>query len=230
MIRDHRVDIHRGYTLRVLCATIGTLVLTIALFKWWPDMSIRVRTADLYDARSEKVVTVEMIEPTRQSRLAPPPPVPLPPIEVPDDVELDDVVIEFDPEINLLPGEPGEGEGGLGDGTGTAVGPSFIARADEAPKPIRFVEPEYSREARRRRIRAQIVVEVRVDKEGRVLESRIVDRFLLDDDRSWMPVVELGYGVEEAVLAAADRWRFVPARHNGRLVESLSTLEFTIGG
>jgi len=231
MIRDASIDIHKGYRNRLLVTTVVSLLGMIALFRWFPTFP--ERTADdgeLFDARGEKVVTVEMIEPTRQARQTPPPPVPLPPIEVPNDVVLDDTPIEFDPEINIVPGPSGDGDGiaGVGDGQGT--GPSFIAQADEAPKPIRFVEPEYSREARRKKIRARISVEVRVDKEGRVMESRIVDRFLLDDNRDWMPVEELGFGVEDAVLAAADRWRFVPATHGGQLVESLSTLEFTIGG
>ncbi len=230
MVRPPSVDIHRGYHVRLLAATIAALVVCIACVRWWPYVPELDREAPLYDARREKVVTLEMIEPTRQSRRAPPPPVPLPPIEVPDDVVLEEEPIVFEPEINLLPGESGEGDGSAGDGTGNATGPSFVAQAETAPKPIRFVEPEYSREARRKKIRAQIIVEVRVDSEGRVQESRIIDRFLLDDEDDWLPVTELGYGVEEAVLAAADRWRFVPATHQGRVVESLSTLEFTIGG
>ena len=64
MIRREKVDIHQGYTFRYLGATAGALLLFIALFKWWPNLPIRERGVDLYDARGERVVTLEMIEPT----------------------------------------------------------------------------------------------------------------------------------------------------------------------
>ncbi len=227
MRRPYQVDIHAGYTLRVLASTIVALVVMIALVRWWPAAAPDDRPASLFDTRGERVVMMEMIEPTRQALRAPPPPRPLPPIVVPDDVELAEEIIEIDAEITL---DTGTTTGGGSSGLADAGAPSFVPRAQEAPKPIRFVEPEYSREARKRKIRAQIVVEVRVDEKGGVLESRIVDRFIYEPGPRWTPVNELGYGVEEAVLAAAERWRFVPARHNGRVVESLATLEFTIGG
>jgi periplasmic protein TonB len=227
MQRSSQVDIHAGYTLRVLASTVVALLVMIGLVRYWPAIVPNERPDSLYDVRGERVVTMEMIEPTRQALRAPPPPRPLPPIVVPNDVELAEEIIEIDAEITLNTGAVG---GGGSEGVAEAGAPSFVPRAQEAPKPIRFVEPEYSREARRRKIRAQIVVEVRVDEKGSVLESRIIDRFIYETGPRWTPVRELGYGVEEAVLAAADRWRFVPARHNGRVVQSLATLEFTIGG
>lgn len=226
MQRKRQVDIHRGYVLRVQGALVATLLLLIAAARWWPVRGDGLQDHLDFDTRGEQVVMMEMIQPTRQARRAPPPPAPLPPIEVPDDVVLAEEVIDLDSEISF--DAPASGDGGA-SGSANLGGPSFVAQAQEAPKPIRFVEPEYSREARRRRIQAQVIVEVRVNEKGTVDSSRIVDRFIRDKEAKWMPVQELGYGVEEAVLAAAERWRFVPARHYGRVVASLATLEFTIG-
>ncbi|MFV1981585.1 MAG: energy transducer TonB [Rhodothermia bacterium] len=39
----------------------------------------------------------------------------------------------------------------------------------------------------------------------------------------------VGFGVEEAALSAADRWRFRPARHGGRVVQTYYTLTFRFG-
>jgi protein TonB len=73
-------------------------------------------------------------------------------------------------------------------------------------------------------------VEVLIDEKGRVIESKIVDRFIYEDkDEPPTPVARIGYGIEEAALTAADRWRFRPARHGGRAVQTYYTLTFRFG-
>ena len=169
---------------------------------------------------------MEEIQPTRQARQAPPPPSPPIPIVVPDDVVLDEFALDLS-DANLLDvEEPGPDEE-LSEGTDAVVN---AGGATVGPKAVRFVEPEYTREARRRRVRAEVVIEVFIDDRGRVQETSIEERFILDKDgASKTPVAELGYGLEEAAVSAARRWVFRPARENGKPVASYTTLTFTFG-
>ncbi|MDX1546700.1 MAG: energy transducer TonB, partial [Rhodothermales bacterium] len=113
-----------------------------------------------------------------------------------------------------------------GDADASTSAPSV----ETAPKPVRIVEPEFPRAARRKGVRAEVVVRVLVDARGRVQQTEIVERFLLkgrEDAREAVP--EIGFGVEESVLAAAERWLFRPARKDGQAVTSYTTFTLSIG-
>ena len=113
---------------------------------------------------------------------------------------------------------------------GVPLGDNMSFRADSGPKPVRIVEPEYTREARRRNVRAEIVVEVLVDERGQVAEARVIERYLLnknEDDKE--AVAEVGYGLEEAAQEAALRWMFRPARERGKAVRSYTNVTFSFG-
>ena len=69
-----------------------------------------------------------------------------------------------------------------------------------------------------------------MDEQGRVAEAWVEKRFLLGDDTEPPREVEaLGYGLEEAAMAAAERCIFRPARRNGVAVASETTLGFGFG-
>ena len=213
------------YRLRIQICIAATLILLIGIVRLWPPPRSGDERTTGYHVSEQEIIDIEEIQPTRQARRAPPPPAPPIPIVVPDDVVLDHVELEFS-DANLLdiddPGDEIEDEEGEAVPTtgGVTVG----------PKAVRFVEPEYTREARRRRVRAEVVVEVLVDDRGRVQDTSIEERFLLnDDDGSKTPVAEVGYGLEEAAVSAARRWIFRPARENGKPVASYTTLTFTFG-
>ena len=221
---DRRVDIaHKeGYRVIVLATTAFALLVAIALVRWWPASGTRSDPVASV-ARDGERIQIEEIRPTRQSSdLKPPPPAPLPPILVADDVILEQD--ELDLTDRFLPiEEPGERAPATTGGDEPAV-------VYEGPKPIRVVEPEYTRAAHRRRVRAEIVVGVRVDTEGRVSDAWVMKRYLLDEDEGGAREVEsLGYGLEEAAMAAAERCLFRPARRNGQAVESETTLGFGFG-
>ena len=62
-----------------------------------------------------------------------------------------------------------------------------LPRSQTQAKLVRFAPPNYPSEARKRRIKAEILVEVDVDERGVVKDARIVQRFLLgksDADRA----------------------------------------------
>ena len=210
--------------------TVSLLAL-IGAFRLWPEIRLKaVNTDVIYDTRGQEVIALEDILPTKQATSRPPPPRPFIPMVVPNESTLEEIEIELSDYVPLDDygddGEPGE----IGAPQGTGTGSQTAIRADVGPRTIRFVEPEYSQEARRRGVRAEFVIEVLVNERGRVEESKIVERFLIGkDDEDKQPVAEVGYGLEEAALSAADRWVFRPARQNGRAVQSYTTLTFTFG-
>lgn len=214
------------YRLRILVSTAATLLLIIGLVRLWPGPGADDNATIPYRIAEQERIEIEEIQPTQQSSQAPPPPAPPIPVVVPNDV-LHDHDLDFS-DTNMLSLEnPGVDEmisEGLADGPAKSGGETF------GPKAVRFVEPEYTREARRRRVRAEVVIEVLVDKGGRVLETRIEERFLLDKEGTERtPVAEIGYGLEAAAQAAAKRWIFRPARTDGVPVSSYTTLTFTFG-
>lgn len=214
------------YRRTILICLAATLLLLIGLVRLWPapasdsDRDIAYRVSEL------ETIEVEDIQPTRQAQQAPPPPSPPIPVVVPNEAVLEEHELDLsdtnflDVELPGLDEELSEGTDPVTTGGGATVG----------PKAVRFVEPEYTREARRRRIRAEVIVEVFIDDRGRVQETSIEERFILDKDgASKTPVTEVGYGLEEAAVSAAKRWVFRPARENGKPIASQTTLTFTFG-
>ncbi len=211
----------------MLLCTAATLLLLIACVRLWPAPGATVEAGKPYSMSEHEFIDIEQIQPTHQALQAPPPPSPPIPIVVPDDVVLDEHEIDVS-DANLLSvedlGPDDASSDGIADASRSASGATF------GPKAVRFVEPEYTQEARRRRVRAEVVIEVLVDAAGRVLETRIEERFLLDKDGTERtPVPEIGYGLEEAARSAAQRWIFRPARTDGEPVSSYTTLTFTFG-
>lgn len=203
-----------------------SLLLLIAAFRFWPLRSNEIDESMVFDVRGQELVQIEEILQTQQQEKKPPPPAPLPPIVVPDDIELDEVVIELSDETLAVedPGDDAEVQ------EGNTSGEQFSARADRGPRAVWIVEPEYTRAADRRDVRAEIVVEVLVSRTGRVEETRIIERYMIDKDQTERePVGEVGHGLEESALEAASRWRFEPAIERGQRVQSYTTLTFVFG-
>ncbi len=196
------------------------------VIQFWPTLEPDFSGAT-FDTRGQEIIAIEEIQQTTQEKRKPPPPVPQPPVVMPDDVVLDDIELEI-ADVALDIEEAGTDDENVdGANTGTQA---QAARADRSPSPVRIATPEYPREADRRNIRAEVVVEVLVDERGRVVETRVVERFLLNKDGSERePVTNIGYGIEESVLRAAERHTFRPAIQGGQRVQSYSTLTFRIG-
>jgi len=210
---------------------VMSLLVLILVSNVWPEITRENVEADvIYDTRGQEVIALEDIVPTRQSFSRPPPPRPFVPMVVPNESTLEEIEIELRDYLPLEDyGEAGD-TGQIGAPQGTSTGRPATVRPDVGPRTVRFVEPEYTAEARRRHVRAELVIEVLVNENGRVEASKIVERFLIGkDEEDKQPVAELGYGLEEAALSAAQRWLFRPARQNGRAVQSYTTLTFTFG-
>ncbi len=215
-----------SYVIRVQASLACSLLVLVLAVELWPVPKAADPRDIIHATREVEIVLLDDIVPTRQRRQPPPPPSPLPPVVVPDDRILeDDLDLE---DIALVPEDPGAGllpEPTPGDPSGDA---SSGIRAESAPKPVRIVEPEYPRAARRRNIRAEIILSVIVDRLGRVEDATIVERYILDEETR-EPVTELGYGLEESALSAASRWLFRPAQKDGQAVRSQHELSFKFG-
>lgn len=215
------------YSIRILACTAASLLLLIALVRLWPALPPG-DGASFVEARAQEVVALETIVPTRQRLMNPPPPAPIPPVVVPDEVILEPEELVIGEGIELAQDYGDDPFSVPGDPDGTEV--ATAAESYVSARAVRIVEPEYTREARRRKVRAEVHVEVEIDAQGRVRGARVVERYLVgDDDDAREQVAEIGYGLEAAAQAAAERWTFRPARRNGRPVDSSTTLTFRFG-
>lgn len=222
MKQDARYDLKAQYRIKMMASLAFVLLVAVLLVRLWPEP--RSHERDLVFLPPGETIVVQQIQPTtQQPPRTPPPPRPVHPIPVPDDTILDEMHVEQ----TDIPPAAGAEQGAEGEADGV---PAFVAHAEQGPRSLRLVEPEYPPAAQRAGIRARIVVEVRVDSRGNVEESRIVGRYLLNSNgREQRVSAELGYGLEEAALAAAGRWRFRPALHRGVPVGTITTLTFSFG-
>ena len=211
-----------SYSLRLFASILAAQVLILLCIKLWP-VALEPKPLDIVHS-SPEVIQMEEIVSTNQTRRAPPPPAPLPPVIAPDDTILEEEILLdleplalTDPSINDMPAEP--------EGT-----PSTGIAASEAARLIRLAIPEYPKPAERRKIQAEIVIAVVVDKRGRVQSPQIVERYLLNEKDNTRTLVDaLGHGLEEAAVSAAMRSLFRPARKDGATVESNYQITFALG-
>lgn len=218
---------YTAYRLRLLWCTAGAIILLIGIFKFWPMPTEEVAAPVTFHTSGQELIAIEEILPTRQSNKPPPPPPPVIPYVVPDDILIENEMTFEDAFLPLE--EYGEDEDAPADPAPAGASGGAVA-PEVGPKPLRFVEPEYTREARRKNVKAEVVVEVLVDTKGRVQTAKIVERFLYSRDAKNKTTVEsLEYGLEESALSAAERWTFRPARQNGQPVESYTMLTFSFG-
>ncbi len=200
-----------------------SLIISILLFRYLPDFAgseIRV----FQDVFTFEEVTVDEVAITRQGEVVPPPPQPnRPPVPVPDDIIVTD---EFDFEELEIDFEPIE-FGFEADDDDLR----FVENPQIPPNVSRIVEPVVPEEFRATGVRAQIVITFMVNQEGGVEEVSINElRIFNPETNTYEAVPFIGYGIEEATIRAAFRWRFRPAIHQGDRVSTITRHVFSFGG
>lgn len=212
-----------AYHRRVMGAIVVVLLLAIALIQGWPAWTESDEDA-LFRDRATDRIEVRDIQPTSQSKeKTPPPPAPVPPVVVPNEV-LVETEIEFgESELHV---EMPEDDAELQEGAERATA---AQTPDQGAQLLKNVQPTYPSAARQEDVRARIQVEVHITETGRVEEAVIQRRWRVLSDGSSRPVQTLGYGLEEAAIAAAQRSLFRPARASGRPVATRTMMTFTFG-
>lgn len=196
-------------------------LLMIGIFKFWPKEE---EEETVYQEESVQQVTlIDEVEITVQESAPPAPPKPQIPQPVPDD-EVVEEEIEFDAELNLLDmpiSDPGKGTGEFGDEDVIVSNPQLpptVVKIVEATPPSN-VPPELKG-------KLEMIVNFLVDKNGDVEEVSIVEIRKYKDDGSYETLPYLQHGLMDAVLEAALRWKFRPARQNGEPVKAYTKQRF----
>lgn len=104
--------------------------------------------------------------------------------------------------------------GGIGSGNGRGYGSGgpagccdgiySVGGGVSAPRAIFAPDPEYSEEARKAKYQGVVVVQMVVDRDGKVRDAHVI--------RS------LGLGLDEKALEAVRQWKFEPAKKNQQAV------------
>lgn len=212
-----------AYYRRIMMAMVATLTAAIVLVHWWPAGNGTDDERPFRDHPSDRI-HVQDIQPTSQSQeKTPSPPAPLPPVVVPNDVLIKED-LEFG-EAELKIDEPEDDEE-LQQGAERATA---ARQPDNGARLLKNVQPNYPPAAQKDGVRARISIEVQIGTSGTVEEASVRGRWRLSADGSSYAVTELGYGLEEAALAAAQRSLFRPAQSEGRPVTTQKVITFTFG-
>lgn len=207
----------------MLGSAVAALLVCVGLVRFWP-VPTAVPYAAYSDVRSDRV-QLEEIQPTDHDlRRQPPPPAPLPPVVVPNDVVVNEQIDWSDTVLDIVePGDDAERRDGRAEEASAQAQPAVSAR------PLRAPQPAYTEAARRNEIRARVVVRLQVDARGRVTEAAVQERWRVGDDGTETAVDTLGYGLEASALAAARRALFRPARDAGQAVPTTTVMTFRFG-
>jgi len=195
-----------------LAIVAAVLVHAGAFLVHWPALA---QTS----AQEDQPVRVFVV---RQVRFSPPEPRPEPPPQPPISVPVPDPT-PFDPEpLRTFDDEPRLDipyddlvvpVDTLGPPPAPDPPPPLVVEVGRditPPRRIHFVRPTYTEAARHTRLEGAVILELIIDKSGRV-ESITVLR-------------GLGLGLTESAIAAARQWRFEPSLYGGRPVSVIYRL------
>jgi protein TonB len=217
-IIERKNDLKRGYLIRMEIGFILALLLMISAFKL--DINIESQDENLVIDRQEEVFVEEIVQ-TKQEIKAPPPPRPMVPVEVPNDEIIVDDFIDLDAELDLdesfmelpPPPPPVEEDNSNEEEIFIVVEqmPELIGGLASLNKHI--IYPEM---ARRAQIEGRVIVEFIIDKEGNVMDPKIIRG--------------IGGGCDEVALNAVQKIKFKPGMQRGKpvLVRYSMPINFTL--
>lgn len=207
---------------RYMIALIGSLMIILACLKLWPVSP--PEKVEFQDFSSNEEILIDNAIITQQADSPPPPPKPMVPVPVPNDeiipeeIEFPDIE-DFSPEESLTE-LPGRGE--------TSGKAQLVGDPQTAPMLLKIVEPTVPQAVKDRNIKAQIDVTFLVGADGTVEDAFISEIRLFEGD-TYRVVEQIGYGLLEATVEAALKWRFTPARQDGEPVRTYVENSFNIG-
>lgn len=198
-----------GIALTFQASIIVAILLVLAAFQ----INLEAEQELEYQAEIQEMVVLEDIQQTKQTVAPPPPPAPPIPIEVPDDVVLEDEELAFDAEIDFnrpatLPPPPPPGPERK-DEVEEEPEPEIFMVVEEMPELIGGVASlmeavEYPVVARKAGIEGTVVIQVVVNSEGVPVDPVVL--------RSVNKIVD------KAAIDALIQQRFTPGKQRGRPV------------
>lgn len=207
---------------RFMLSLICIELMVIILIKVWPENPKEI--TEYRDTFTDEVIYVEQAIPTRQESAPAAPPRPQIPVPVPDDEVIEEEIDfpEFDDVFSRIDAEGEEGSSSV-NGEGRIVG-----SPEQPPGLVRIVEPTIPEAAKRADVKALIHVTFLVGLKGEV-EEVYINEIRLYDGQEYKVVKQIGYGLMEATLEAAIKWKFRPARDQGEPVKTYVENSFRIG-
>jgi len=181
------------YPLVIRLATLFSIILLILTFLIYPRY---LGLIELEDVELQEII-IENIPQTQQIEKPPPPARPSVPVESEDEDIADDLTIE---ETDLDSFEAWDAPPPPPDGPRV----KFIPY-DDPPQPLSSIRPVYPEIAQEAGIEGTVVVQVFVDKKGRVQDTLIL---------KGIP----NTGLDEAAVMAIKKTRFRPAKQRERAV------------
>jgi len=207
---------------RFMIALIGSLMIILAFFKLWPVLP--PEKAEFQEFYADEEILIDNTIITQQADSPPPPPKPMVPVPVPND-EIIPEDIEF-PDIDDIPADQSTSEmPGRGETSGKA---QLVGDPQTPPMLLKIVEPTIPQAVKDQNIKAQIDVTFLVGVNGTVEDAFISEIRLYEGD-SFTVVNQIGYGLLEATIEAALKWRFSPAKQEGKPVRTYVENSFNIG-
>jgi periplasmic protein TonB len=194
---NSKIDLHCQYKMVFHYSVIVTLIITICLFRYFPDY----RLEQLPVESIQEIIDIEQIDITRQEDRPPPPQRPPVVLEVEGDGLLDDLDIlwgDMDLYDDAPPPRPPAGHEDDGD--------HYFVAVEQMPEIVGGIESimrnlEYPELARRAGVEGVVFVIAYVDEEGIVQKVEIARG--------------VGAGLDEAAMEAVAKARFIPGRQRG---------------
>lgn len=205
------------------CIIVSELLMLTIILLWPIDKTEKIYQDIVF---SDGEFEIEEIQITSQKSTPPPPPIPQIPIPVPNDRVIEEEIF-IPEELDQFPlPDPiaMQGIGRLGSDNRVAANPQL------PPSVVRIVEPTVPSAAKKADVKAEIWVSFLVDEEGLVQEATISRIKLFDkNEKSFKIVGHIEYGLSEATLEAALKWKFRPAKNDGKIVKAYTKHIFTYG-
>ncbi len=212
------------YQHRIMACIIVSQLIMISVFKFWPETEFK-QPAFVYP--DNEVIVVEEMIVTRQANAPASPPKPQVPIPAPTYEIIEEDILDF-PEMNDFQNENPLSESIT---TGQRGDEDLISgNPDRPPRIAKIFEPILTEEAKLADIKAIIFVNFLVNRDGSVREAYVSEVRLYDKKgENYEVVKDLRYGLIQASLEAAYKWRFVPATEGGEKVGAYTQNSFTFG-
>jgi hypothetical protein len=216
------------YYVRIKVAVIVMLMMTIVLFKFWPQQDF-VKIIDMDFIEDQPMI---MLDPTvvtiQKKSIAKPPP------SGNSRSVMDPEPVSY-PNAVPTPPKP-SGPTGNADAMGQSSQQNSVAEPRISNKPtrlpsvVRIVEPVVPEAVKINRIKAELTVRVLVGVDGSVEKAEILEiRSLNTKTGQFEKVNDIAFGIKEATLQAAMGWKFRPALEGSEKVKFWSKHLFTFG-